>query len=58
MPNNKTNLIKFQYSLKATSYFDLSVLGKNRQRVVVSIYITHQLKKEYQYEKETNHNNG
>ena len=58
MPNIKTNLIKCEYSLKATSYFDLSVLGKDRPRVEMPIYITHQLQKEYQYEKDTNQNNG
>ena len=31
MPNVKTNLIKCEYSLKATSYFDLSVLEKNKR---------------------------
>ena len=58
MPNVKTNLIKCEYSLKATSYFDLSVLGKDRPRVEMPIYITHQLQKEYEYEKDTNQNNG
>ena len=58
MPNVKTNLIKCEYSLKATSYFDLSVLEKNRPRVEMPIYITHQLQKEYEYEKATNQNNG
>ena len=58
MPNCKTNLIKCEYSLKATSYFDLSVLGKDRPRVEIPIYITHQLQNEFQYEKDTNQNNG
>ena len=58
MPNCKTNLIKCEYSLKATSYFDLSVLGKDRPRIEIPIYITHQLQKEFQYEKDTNENNG
>ena len=58
MPNIKTNLIKCEYSLKATSYFDLSVLGKDRPRVEMPIYITHQLQKEFDYEKDTNQNNG
>ena len=58
MPNCKTNLIKCEYSLKATSYFDLSVLKKDRPRVEIPIYITHQLQKEFQYEKDTNENNG
>ena len=58
MPNVKTNLIKCEYSLKATSYFDLSVLGKDRPRVEMPIYVTHQLQKEYEYEKDTNQNNG
>ena len=58
MPNVKTNLIKCEYSLKATSYFDLSVLGKDRPRVEMPIYITHQLQKEYEYERDTNQNNG
>ena len=43
MPNIKTNLIKCEYSLKATSYFDLSVLGKDRPRVEMPIYITNTL---------------
>ena len=30
IPNVKTNLIKCEYSLKETSYFDYSVLGKDR----------------------------
>ena len=58
MPNVKTNLIKCEYSLKATSYFDLSVLGKDRPRVEMPIYVTHQLQKEYEYERDTNQNNG
>ena len=58
MPNMRSNLIKCEYSLKATSYFDLSVLGKNRPRVEMPIYITHQLQKEFEYEKNTNQNNG
>ena len=58
MPNVKTNLIKCEYSLKATSYFDLSVLGKDRPRVEMPIYITHQLQKEYEYERDTNQKNG
>ena len=58
MPNIKTNLIKCEYSLKATSYFDYSVLGKDRPRVEMPIYITHQLQKEYEYERNTNQNNG
>ena len=58
MPNIKTNLIKCEYSLKATSYFDLSVLGKDRPRVEMPIYVTHQLQKEYEYERDTNQNNG
>ena len=58
MPNMRSKLIKCEYSLKATSYFDLSVLGKDRPRVEMPIYITHQLQKEYDYEKNTNQNNG
>jgi len=58
MPNMKTNLIKCEYSLKATSYFDYSVLEKNRPRVEMPIYITHQLQREYEYERDTNQNNG
>ena len=58
MPNVKTNLIKCEYSLKATSYFDYSVLKKDRPRVEMPIYVTHQLQKEYEYEKDTNQNNG
>ena len=58
MPNMKTNLIKCEYSLKATSYFDYSVLEKNRPRVEMPIYITHQLQREYEYERDTNENNG
>ena len=58
MPNIKTNLIKCEYSLKATSYFDYSVLEKSRPRVEMPIYVTHQLQREYEYEKDTNENNG
>ena len=58
MPNIKTNLIKCEYSLKATSYFDYSVLEKNRPRVEMPIYVTHQLQREYEYERDTNQNNG
>ena len=58
MPNIKTNLIKCEYSLKATSYFDYSVLEKSRPRVEMPIYVTHQLQREYEYEKNTNENNG
>ena len=58
MPNIKTNLIKCEYSLKATSYFDYSVLGKDRPRVEMPIYITHQMQREYEYERNTNQNNG
>ena len=58
MPNVKTNLIKCEYSLKATSYFDYSVLGKDRLRIEMLIYVTHQLQKEYEYERDTNQNNG
>ena len=58
MPNMRSKLIKCEYSLKATSYFDLSVLGKDRPRVEMPIYITHQLQKEYEYEKNTNQYNG
>ena len=58
MPNVKTNLIKCEYSLKTTLYFDLSVLCKDRPRVEMPIYVTHQLQREYEYEKDTNQNNG
>ena len=58
MPNMRSKLIKCEYSLKATSYFDLSVFGKSRPRVEMPIYITHQLQKEFEYEKNTNQNNG
>jgi hypothetical protein len=58
MPNMRSSLIKCEYSLKATSYFDLSVLGKDRPRVEMPIYITHQLQKEFEYEKSTNQYNG
>ena len=58
MPNMRSKLIKCEYSLKATSYFDLSVLGKDRPRVEMPIYITHQLQKEFDYEKNTNQYNG
>lgn len=54
MPNIKTNLIKCEYSLKVTSYFDMSVLGKDRPRVELPIYITHQLQRDYEYEKSQN----
>ena len=46
MPNIRSKFIKCEYSLKATSYFDLSVLGKNRPRVEMPIFITHQIQKE------------
>ena len=58
MPNVRSNLIKCEYSLKVTSYFDMSVLEKNRPRVEMPIYVTHQLQKEYDYEKDTNQYNG
>ena len=58
MPNIRSKFIKCEYSLKATSYFDLSVFGKNRPRVEMPIYITHQLQKEFDYEKNTNQYNG
>ena len=58
MPNIRSKFIKCEYSLKATSYFDLSVFGKNRPRVEMPIYITHQLQKEFEYEKNTNQYNG
>ena len=58
MPNMRSKLIKCEYSLKATSYFDLSVFEKSRPRVEMPIYITHQLQKEFEYEKNTNQNNG
>ena len=58
MPNIRSKFIKCEYSLKATSYFDLSVLGKNRPRVEMPIYITHQLQKEFEYEKNQNMNRG
>ena len=58
MSNVKTNLIKCEYSLKETSYFDYSVLGKDRLRVEMPIYDTHQLQKEYELERDTNQNNG
>ena len=58
MPNIKTNLIKCEYSLKSTSYFDLSVLGKEGPRIEMPIYITHQLQKEYEYERDINKKNG
>ena len=58
IPNVKTNLIKCEYSLKETSYFDYSVLGKDRLRIEMPIYVTHQLQKEYEYERDTNQNNG
>ena len=57
MPNVKTNLIKCEYSLKANSYFDYSVLGKDRLRIEMPIYVTYQLKKEYEYERDTNQKN-
>ena len=46
MPNVKTNLIKCEYSLKETSYFDYFVLGKDRFRVEMLIYVAHQLQKD------------
>jgi len=58
MPNIRSKYIKCEYSLKATSYFDLSVLGKDRPRVEMPIYVTHQLQKEFDYEKNTNQYNG
>ena len=58
MPNIRSNLIKCEYSLKVTSYFDMSVLEKNRPRVEMPIYVTHQLQKEYDYERDTNQYNG
>ena len=58
MPNMRSKLIKCEYSLKATSYFDLSVLGKNRPRVEMPIYVTHQLQKEFEYEKNTTQYQG
>ena len=58
MPNMRSKLIKCEYSLKATSYFDLSVFEKSRPRVEMPIYITHQLQKEFEYEKNTNQYNG
>ena len=58
LPNMRSKLIKCEYSLKATSYFDLSVLKNSRPRVEMPIYITHQLQKEFEYEKNTNKNNG
>jgi len=58
MPNIRSKFIKCEYSLKATSYFDLSVFGKNRPRVEMPIYVTHQLQKEFEYEKNTNQYNG
>jgi hypothetical protein len=58
MPNMRSKLIKCEYSLKATSYFDLSVLEKNRPRVEMPIYVTHQLQKEFDYEKNTNQYKG
>ena len=56
MPNIRSKFIKCEYSLKATSYFDLSVLGKNRPRVEMPIFITHQIQKEFEYEKNQNLN--
>ncbi len=58
IPNVKTNLIKCEYSLKASSYFDYSVLGKDRLRIEMPIYVTYQLKKENEYERDTNQKNG
>ncbi len=51
-------MIKCEYSLKETSYFDYSVLGKDRLRVEMSIYDTHQLQKDYELERDTNQSNG
>ncbi len=47
-------MIKCEYSLKETSYFDYSVLGKDRLRVEMPIYDTHQLQKDYELERDTN----
>ena len=41
MPNIRSKFIKCEYSLKATSYFDLSVFGKYRPRVEMPIYINY-----------------
>ena len=58
MPNMRSKFIKCEYSLKATSYFDLSVFGKNRPRAEMPIYVTHQLQKEFEYEKNTDQYHG
>ena len=56
MPNIRSKFIKCEFSLKATSYFDLSALEKVIPRVEIPIFITHQIQKEFEYEKNLNLN--
>ena len=62
MPTMCSKLITCEYSLKISCYFDLSVLSKDRTRIIVPLYIAHQTPMEYESEKSgnnlTNNNYG
>jgi len=58
MPSIKNEIMKCEYYLKATAYFSSSVGFSSRPRIEVPIYITHQLKNEYENEKNQMNNNN
>ena len=51
LPTINSNLIKCDYKLKATSYFDFLTQKGSRPRIEVPLYVTAQLKTEYEVEK-------
>ena len=58
MPSIKNEIMKCNYYIKATLYFSSSVGFSSRPRIEVPIYITHQIKDEYENEKNQMNNNN
>ncbi len=51
MPSIKNEIMKCDYYIKATAYFSSSVGFSSMPRIEVPIFISHQLKNEYEFEK-------
>ena len=51
MPSIKNEIMKCEYYIKATAYFSSSVSFSSRPRIEVPVFISHQLKNEYEVEK-------
>ena len=50
MPSIKNEIMKCDYYIKATAYFSSSVSFSSRPRIEVPVFISHQLKNEYEVE--------